>query len=70
MVARPDLGWPEHTVGCEYDGGVHQDPGQLRIDLRRHNLLREAGWVVLQVDRYQMRRPDEVVRQVARLLAA
>lgn len=68
VVARLDLGWPDARVGCEYDGAVHHGPEQVRRDLRRHNLLREAGWVVLQVDRHQMRRPDEVVRQLRHLL--
>ncbi len=68
-VARLDLGWPEAKVGCDYDGAVHLEPGQVRADLRRHNLVREAGWLVLQVDRHQMRHPDEVVRQLGRLLA-
>lgn len=68
VVARLDLGWPEHRVGCEYDGGVHHRPEQIRKDLRRHNLLREAGWTVLQVDRFQLMRPDEVLRQLRRLL--
>jgi len=67
-VARLDLGWPEARVGCEYDGAVHLEPDQVRRDLRRHNLVREAGWVVLQVDRHQMRRLEEVVRQLRVLL--
>lgn len=67
-VARLDLGWPESRVGCEYDGAVHLDPAQVRVDLRRHNLIRESGWVVLQVDRHQMRRMHEVIRQLRHLL--
>ena len=68
QVARLDLGWPSLRAGCEYDGAVHSQPGQARLDLRRHNLLREAGWSVLQVDASQLRRPDEVIRQVRALL--
>lgn len=69
QVARLDLGWPEHRVGCEYDGLVHTSPGQVRVDLRRHNLLREAGWTVLQVDAALLRREADLVRQVLTLLA-
>ncbi|MFC3688218.1 hypothetical protein [Aquipuribacter hungaricus] len=69
-VARLDLGWPDLRLGCEYDGEVHLGARQVRVDLRRHNDIREAGWVVLQVDRHQMRRPDEIVRQVLSLVAA
>lgn len=68
VVARLDLGWPDLRVGCEYDGDVHLAPEQVRADLRRHNLVRQAGWLVLQVDRHQMRRPDRVVEQTRRLL--
>lgn len=69
-VARLDLGWPALRAGCEYDGQVHGTPEQVRVDLRRHNGIREADWVVLQVDRHQMRRPEEVVAQARRLVAA
>lgn len=69
LVARLDLGWPDLRVGCEYDGEVHLAPGQVRKDLRRHNAVREAGWLVLQVDRHQLARPVEVLRQVGALLA-
>ena len=69
VVARLDLGWPELRLGCEYDGAGHLDPRQVRADLRRHNGIREAGWLVLQVDRHQIGRPDEVLRQMAALLA-
>ncbi|MGJ7442799.1 endonuclease domain-containing protein [Aquipuribacter sp. MA13-6] len=68
VVARLDLGWPDLRVGCEYDGSVHLAPEQVRVDLRRHNLIRQAGWLVLQVDRHQMRRPDRVVEQARHLL--
>lgn len=70
VVARLDLGWPDQRVGCEYDGQVHLSPEQVRIDLRRHNLIREAGWRVLQVDRHQIRGPREVLRQLSCLLHA
>lgn len=69
-VARLDLGWPDARVGCEYDGADHLEPDQVRRDLRRHNAVRAAGWVVLQVDRHQMRRPDEVLRQLRDLLGS
>lgn len=68
VVARLDLGWPELRLGCEYDGEVHLEPRQVRRDLRRHNAIRAEGWSVLQVDRHQMARPDDVVAQMHSLM--
>jgi very-short-patch-repair endonuclease len=67
-VARLDLGWEELRVGCEYDGAVHDEPGQYAVDRARHNDIRLAGWLVLQVDRVMMRRPGRIVDGVVNLL--
>lgn len=67
VVARLDLGWPDLQIGVEYDGKVHLGREQVRADLRRHNRIRQAGWLVLQVDRYQLRRPDQVAEQASAL---
>ncbi|WP_336921157.1 hypothetical protein [Aquipuribacter sp. SD81] len=67
-VARLDLGWEELRVGCEYDGAVHDDPRQYVVDRARHNDIRLAGWLVLQVDRTMMRRPERVVDALTALM--
>jgi hypothetical protein len=69
QVAALDLGWEEHRVGLEYDGKVHDDPDQLALDRVRHNLIRLAGWRVLQVDRRLYARRGELIRQLHTLFA-
>jgi hypothetical protein len=70
FVARLDLAWPQVKVGVEYDGAHHREPRQHSRDLARHNLLRAAGWVVLQVDSRQLARFDDLAARLARLLGA
>jgi hypothetical protein len=47
--AAPDIGWPEFKVGVEYDGIWHDDPRQRAEDLERHELLADAGWLVVHI---------------------
>lgn len=68
FVGRPDLYYPDHRLGLEYDGESHR--ASLIEDNRRQNkflladvrLLRFTGADVL-------RRPDNVVTQVRNALA-
>ncbi len=69
IIARLDLGWPHHRVGVEYDGRVHLELHQHSRDLVRHNLIRAAGWTVLQVDARGLRRPEPILAQLRALLA-
>lgn len=69
LVANLDLGWPEIRVGVEYDGAVHRGAGQHSRDLRRHNILRRLGWVVLQIDAAQLRNPTAVLHSVRAVVA-
>jgi hypothetical protein len=45
FLARPDLYYPSHRLGIEYDGAVHRD--SLAADDRRQNRLVEAGYRLL-----------------------
>jgi len=45
FLARPDLYYPSHRLGIEYDGAVHRD--SLAADNRRQNRLVEAGYRLL-----------------------
>jgi len=65
VMARLDLGWPEHRVGLEYDGQVHLERRQHSRDLVRHNRIRAAGWDVLQVDAHAFGHPEEFLAQLA-----
>ncbi|WP_099246893.1 hypothetical protein [Mycobacterium sp. shizuoka-1] len=45
-----DLGWDEPKIGLEYEGGQHQsDRRQFVRDIGRHDLLEEAGWLIVRV---------------------
>ncbi len=63
FLGRPDLYYPEHRLGLEYDGGSHRD--SLVEDNRRQNRLLNGGYRLLRftaVDIFQA--PEAVVRQV------
>jgi very-short-patch-repair endonuclease len=68
FVGRPDLYYPEHGLGIEYDGETHRaslvedNRRQNRLLLAEVSLLRFTGADVL-------RRPDSVVTQVRNALA-
>lgn len=68
FVARLDLAWPELKVAVEYDGAHHRERRQHSADLARHNRLRAAGWVVVQVDAASLARPAELLALLRSLL--
>ncbi len=50
IVARLDMGWPELMIAVEYDGDHHwTNRQQLSRDIRRTEMLREMGWIVIRV---------------------
>jgi hypothetical protein len=68
-LGRPDLYYPDHRLGIEYDGGVHRL--SLAEDNRRQNRLLAAGIRLLRftaADVYQ--NPDLVTTQVRTMLAS
>jgi hypothetical protein len=68
VVAHLDLGWPELRVGVEYDGAAHRDARRHAEDMERHNDIRRAGWLVLQVGGRLLARPERLSSQVADLV--
>ncbi|MEG3615131.1 hypothetical protein [Isoptericola haloaureus] len=71
-----DLGWPELKVGFEFDGrGKYAASGTVRADQavydekRRHDALREAGWVVLRVSWADLEDREVLLERVRRVLA-
>lgn len=63
FIGRPDLYYPAHRIGLEFDGGTHRD--SLVEDNRRQNRLLNAGYRLLRftaADVYN--HPDEVIAQV------
>jgi hypothetical protein len=69
FAGRPDLYYPEHRLGLEYDGAGHREA--LIEDNRRQNRLLDAGVRLLRFtagDIYD--RPDAVIRLIRTALAA
>ncbi|MFF1883679.1 hypothetical protein ACFVVC_19650 [Pseudarthrobacter sp. NPDC058196] len=46
-----DLGFRQHRVALQYDGGHHLSEPQKRIDRRRDKAFERAGWAVIIVDK-------------------
>jgi very-short-patch-repair endonuclease len=68
FVGRPDLFYPEHRLGIEYDGGVHREA--LAQDNRRQNALLRAGVRLLRFTAGDvLGSPASVVGQVREMLA-
>jgi very-short-patch-repair endonuclease len=68
FMGRPDLYYPEHKLGLEYDGATHRET--LVEDNRRQNRLLNAGIRLLRftaADIYQS--PESVIQQVRRELS-
>jgi very-short-patch-repair endonuclease len=68
FMGRPDLYYPEHKLGLEYDGATHRDT--LVEDNRRQNRLLNAGVRLLRftaADIYQA--PESVIEQVRRKIS-
>jgi hypothetical protein len=71
FAGRADLAWPERRVLVEFDGDVHRERDVFVDDLRRQNRLVLADWTVLRFSSADVRgRPDEVVAEIRRALAA
>ena len=68
FLARPDLYYPSHRLGIEYDGAVHRD--SLAADNRRQNRLVEAGYRLLRFTAGDIvATPDATADLVRRTLA-
>jgi very-short-patch-repair endonuclease len=67
VIGRPDLYYPEHRLGIEYDGGVHRE--MRAEDNRRQNRLLAAGVRLLRFTAADVfNNPDWVVSQVRFML--
>lgn len=49
-----DLAWPDARFGIEYQGDHHREPGQFGADIRRQERVHDAGWLLMQVTRYDL----------------
>jgi hypothetical protein len=67
-LAYLDMGWDDVQVAVEYDGEQHRsDRHQYTWDLRRSEILRRRGWIVVRVVAGD--RPADVIRRVRDALA-
>ena len=64
FLARADLVFRRERVIVEYDGEVHASMQQRAKDAARRALLREHGWIVVEVVGDDMRYPDRVIARV------
>lgn len=49
IILHPDLVLPQFRVCFEYQGDGHRDRDRFLGDIDRNELLREAGWEVIEV---------------------
>lgn len=68
FLGRPDLYYPDHRLGLEYDGGIHRR--SLAEDNRRQNRLLAAGIRLLRFTAGDvLQNPDSITTQVSTMLS-
>jgi very-short-patch-repair endonuclease len=68
FLGRPDLYYPDHCLGLEYDGGIHRS--SLAEDNRRQNRLLGAGIRLLRFTAGDvLQNPDSITTQVRAILS-
>jgi hypothetical protein len=69
-IAVPDLQYPRQKVAIEYEGAHHLTRGQLRRDIRRDELYRDEGWILIKVTYEDLvLRPDALVDRIRRAIS-
>jgi hypothetical protein len=68
FLARGDLVFRRQRVIVEYDGEVHASMRQRAKDAARRAVLREHGWIVVEIVGEDMRYPHRVVARVSSAL--
>jgi very-short-patch-repair endonuclease len=69
FLGRPDLYYPSHRLGLEYDGGTHRT--SMVEDNRRQNRLLSAGFRLLRFTASDvLQNPESITTQVRGYLAA
>ena len=62
-VCRVDLAWPDVRIAVEYDG-YEAHVGRGAADAARAEDLHSRGWIVIRVDKHDMRDLGRVVREL------
>ena len=64
FLARADIAFEEYRVIAEYDGVHHAEMRQRAHDAARRAVLREHGWIVVEIVGEDMRYPHRVISRV------
>jgi very-short-patch-repair endonuclease len=67
---RLDFAFVNVKVAIEYQGAYHADEAQWRSDMTRISRLEALGWRVVQVNKDDLRNPEELVARIRSVLAA
>jgi very-short-patch-repair endonuclease len=65
---RADLAFPEKKLILEYQSRLHEGEAFFR-DMTRKSRLAADGWLVIEINAYDLRNPDELVARVRTALA-
>jgi len=68
FLARGDIAFEEYKVLVEYDGAYHAEMRQRAHDASRRAVLREHGWIVVEIVGEDMRYPHRVISRVRNAL--
>lgn len=65
---RTDVAFSKYKVLLEYQGDYHRGRKQWRKDMTRCARLEANGWVVMEINGDDMRRPDELAERIRSVL--
>ena len=68
FLARGDIAYEDYQVLVEYDGAYHAEMIQRAHDAARRAVLREHGWIVVEIVGEDMRHPTRVISRVRQAL--
>lgn len=68
FLARGDIAYEDYRVLVEYDGAYHAEMHQRAHDAARRALLREHGWIVVEIVGEDMKHPGRVIARVRKAL--
>lgn len=61
---RTDIAFTKHKVLLEYQGDYHRDQKQWRRDMTRRGRLEANGWIVMEINADDLRRPGELAERI------
>ncbi len=61
---RTDIAFAKHKVLIEYQGDYHRDQKQWRKDMTRRARLEANGWIVMEINADDLRKPHELAERI------